>query len=252
MVPARAPPRRAPLRMSPLHTPDTATAPPPGGDEADSRNAGARGSAEDGAQYREGSGGHGGLDQVTDDKGHEALGQALRKRHVRKRDHPGQAEDVHGEEGHERGRRHREDATVGAALGGQTRDRGDEEVAEDVAEGREGPADVRAGEDRGARNAEEGVRRDGDEASARTEGRTDRESTKRAERDGHRREGQRDRDTGQHDHGDRTRGDQGDLANDRAAEAVGEDAVLARGDGGSGQGGHTAPFNRANSLSFNN
>ena len=169
-----------------------------------------------------------------------------------KRDHPGQAEDVHGEEGHERGRRHREDAAVGATLGGQAGDRGDEEVTEDVAEGGEGPAHVRTGEDRSTRDTKESVRSNGDEASARTEGRTDRERAKRTERDGHGREGQRDRDAGQHDHGDRTRGDQGDLTDDRATEVVGEDAVLARGDGGSGQGGHATPFNRANSLSFNN
>ena len=229
-----------------------ATAPPPGGDEADSRCAGARGSAEDGAQHREGAGGHGGLQQVADDEGNEALHQALLKGHVREGDHPGQARDVHGEEGHDGGRRHGHDAMVGAALGGQAGDRGDEEVAEDVAEGGEGPTDVRAGEDRGTGDAEDCVRRDGGEATTRTQGRADREGTERAERDRHGREGQRDRDAGQHDHGDRARSDQGDLADDRAAEAVGEDAILARGDGGSGQRGHTAPFNRANSLSFNN
>ena len=146
----------------------------------------------------------------------------------------------------------RDTTAVGATLGRQAGDRSDEEVAEDVAEGREGPADVRAGEDRDTHNAEEGVRSDRDEASARTEGRADREGTQRAERDGHGREGQRDRDAGEDDHGDRASGHQGDLAGDRATEAVGENTVLTRGDGGSGQGGHTTPFNRANSLSFNN
>ncbi len=137
-------------------------------------------------------------------------------------------------------------------LGGQTRDCDGEEVAEDVAEGSEGPADVRTGEDRSARDTEEGVRADGDEASARTQGCTHRQGTECTERDGHRREGQRDRDAGQDDHGERASGDQSNLADERAAKTVGENAVLARGDGGSGQGGHTTPFNRANGLSFNN
>ena len=171
---------------------------------------------------------------------------------MREGDHPGQAQDVDGEEGHDGGRRHGSDATVGTALGCQAGNRGDEEVAEDVAEGGEGPADVRAGEDRGAGDAKNRVRRDGGEASARTEGRADREGTQRTERDRHGGEGQRDRDAGEDDHGDRAGCHQGDLADNRAAEAVGKNAVLTRGDGGSGQGGHTTPFNRANSLSFNN
>ena len=209
-------------------------------------------SAEEGAQHREGSGGNSSLDEVADDEGNEALGQALRKRHVGEGDHPRQARDVHGEQGGQGDGCHREDTAVGAALRGQAGDGGDQEVAEDVAEGSEGPADVRTGEDRSARDTEEGVRADGDEASARTQGRTHRQGTECTERDGHRREGQRDRDAGQDDHGERASGDQSNLADERAAKTVGENAVLARGNGGSGQGGHTTPFNRANGLSFNN
>ena len=88
--------------------------------------------------------------------------------------------------------------------------------------------------------------------SARAKGRADREGAQRAERDRHGSEGQRDRNAGQRDHGNRSGGDQGDLANDRATEAVGENTVLARGDGGSGQSRHKAPFNRTNSHLFNN
>ena len=146
----------------------------------------------------------------------------------------------------------RDTSAVGATLGGQAGDRGDEEVAEDVAEGGEGPAHVRAGEDRSTRDAEESVRGDGDEASARTEGRTHRESAKRTERDGHGRERQRNRHAGEDDQGDRASGDERDLTNDRAAEAVGEDAVAARScGGGDGQRGHAMPFDGANGLLFN-
>ena len=221
-------------------------------DEADSRDAGTRGSAEDGAQHREEPGGDSGLQQVADDEGHEALHQALLKRHVREGDHPRQAQDVHGEDGREGGRRHGEHAAVGAALGGQAGDRGDQEIAEDVAERGEGPADVRAGENRGARDAEQSVGGDGDEASAGTQGRAHGQRAERTERDGHGRERQRNRHAGEDDQGDRARGDERDLTNDRAAEAVGEDAVAARScGGGDGQRGHAMPFDGANGLLFN-
>ena len=75
-------------------------------------------------------------------KGTKPLASPCAKRHVGEGDHPRQAQDVHREERHKRGRCHREDTAVGAALRGQTRDCGDQEVAEDVAEGGEGPADV--------------------------------------------------------------------------------------------------------------